>query len=192
MENGKFPFPQLRTVTSANLTLRPLQPRDLPLKVRWYNDPDISKTLILDQPLELEKTCQWFETIKDDSSRIDWLIEDKNSNPIGLISLVGIDADQKSAEIFIVIGEKDCWGKGVMLEAEMAVSRWAFDVLGLEKIWAQARADNIASIITMKKIGFKMNNALTKEQIIKGQKVDVLHFDLPRENFKISIPPIEN
>ncbi len=189
MEN---PSPQLRTVRSANLLLRPLDKAALPLKVQWYNDPDVSKTLILDEPLELEKTLRWFDKIQNDASRIDWLIEDKNSNPIGLISLVGIDADQKSAEIFIVIGEKDCWGKGVMIEAETAVIRWAFDVLGLEKIWAHARADNIASIITMKKIGFKMNNALTKEQIIKGQKVDVLHFDLPRENFKISILPIEN
>lgn len=183
---------EFKTIISDNIVLRLLEPRDLSLKVQWYNDPDISRTLILEEPLELEKTRQWFEKIQHDPSRIDWLIEDKKSNPIGLISLVGIDADQKSAEIFIVIGEKEYWGKGVMLEAEAAVIQLAFDVLRLENIWAQARADNIASIITMKKIGFKMNKALTKEQIIKGQKVDVLHFDLSRENLKISIPPIEN
>lgn len=174
----------LNTIRTGNLVLRPLTKDDLPDKVRWYNDPDISKTLILDEPLELEKTIRWFEKIKNDSSRIDWMIEDKNNHPIGLLSLVGIDRVQKSAEIIIVIGEKDYWGKGVMLEAEAAAIKWAFDVYGLEKIWAQSRADNIASIITMKKIGFKMNKAQTKEQIIKGQKVDILHFDLLPGDFK--------
>ncbi len=173
-----------QTIHSASLFLRPLEKGDLPLKVKWYNDPDISKTLILEEPLELEKTVKWFERIQYDKSRIDWRIENKERNPIGLLSFVGIDTDQKSAEIFIVIGEKEYWGKGVMLEAEVAAMKWGFEVLGLEKIWAHARAENIASIITMKKLGFRINKALTKEQIIKGQKVDILHFDLQREDFK--------
>ena len=177
---------EFQTIYSVNLLIRPLESRDLPLKVNWFNDPDISSTLILDEPLELDKTIRWFEKIKNESSRIDWVIEDKKNHPIGLISLVGIDRVQKSAEIFIVIGEKDYWGKGVMLEAETTAIKWAFDVLSLDKIWAHARADNIASIITMKKLGFMINKALTKEQIIKGQKVDILHFDLLRGDFKLA------
>lgn len=175
--------PKSKTIFSNNIAIRPLESRDLPYKVRWFNDPDISKTLILVEPLELEKTVCWFEKIKDDSSRIDWVIEDKSNCPIGLISLVGIDPGQKSAEIFIVIGEKQYWGKGVMLEAEAALIGWAFENLGLEKIWAQARLDNIASIITMKKLGFVMDKSRTEQKIIRGQNVDVLHFDLSREHF---------
>jgi RimJ/RimL family protein N-acetyltransferase len=45
--------------------------------------------------------------------------------------------------------------------------------------------DNIASAITMKKLGFEINKALTKKQIINGQTVDILRFDLRREEFKV-------
>jgi diamine N-acetyltransferase len=171
-------------IVSENLILRPLEKEELPYKVRWYNDPEVSKTLILSERLELDKTIQWFSGIRNNPSRIDWLIENTNCRPIGLISLVAMDAKQKSAEIYIVIGEKDCWGKGVMLDAETQVIGWAFDVLKLKTIRAEARMDNIASAITMKKLGFEINKALTKKQIINGQTVDILHFDLQRENFK--------
>ena len=183
MENSS---PQLPTIHSASLLLRPLKKGDLPLKVKWFNDPDIAKTLILEEPLELKKTIQWFDKIQGNPTRVDWLIEDKNGGPIGLLSFVGIDKDQKSAEIFIVIGEKEYWGRGVMLEAEAAAINWAFNDFGLEKIWAQARAENIASIITMKKLGFKMDKSLMKTQLVQGQKVDILHFDLLRQDFKFA------
>jgi RimJ/RimL family protein N-acetyltransferase len=171
-------------IVSENLILRPLEKEDLTHKVKWYNDPEVSRTLILSERLELDKTILWFGGIQNNPSRIDWLIENTNSRPIGLISLVGINTEEKSAEIYIVIGEKDYWGRGVMLEAETRVIQWAIDTLGLEKIWAEARIDNIASAITMKKLGFKINKALTKKQTISDQAVDILRFDLKRENFR--------
>jgi RimJ/RimL family protein N-acetyltransferase len=173
-------------IVSEDIILRPLEKEDLPHKVKWYNDPDISKTLILNERLELDKTIQWFNGIRNNSSRVDWLIENTNCRPIGLISLVAMDAEQRSTEIYIVIGEKDYWGRGVMLEAETLVIGWAFDVLKLKTIRAETRMDNIASAITMKKLGFEINKALTKKQIINGQTVDILRFDLQRENFKVS------
>lgn len=170
-------------LTSPHLRLRSMTQADLPLKVRWYNDPEIRQTLILDERLELEKTRQWFEAVRDSASRLDLMIETE-AQPIGQISLVNIDARHQTAEIVLVIGEKAYWGKGVMLEAESLLIRWAFETLGLRKIWAQTRPENIASLITMKKLGFQVEGTLRSEKIIAGRRIDILHLGLLPEDFK--------
>ena len=146
--------------------------------MQWYNDPDIRKTLILDEILELDKTIQWFEAIKDSPSRLDLMIEADASMPIGQISLVNIDHQHKAAEIVLVIGNKEYWGKGVMLEAESLLIGWAFEGMGMEKIWAETRPENIASLITMKKLGFRIEGTLRKEKIIDGKPIDIVHLNL--------------
>ena len=158
--------------------------KDLPDKVRWYNDPEVNKTLFLEEPLEPGKTLEWFDRIKDDDSRIDFVIDAANGKPIGLAGLVNIDRLHQTAEIYCVIGEKDWWGKGVMLEAERLLIKQAFEKMGIEKIRAYAHPSNIASIITMKKLGFKIEGTLRKEKKIHGQRTDVICAGLLKEEFK--------
>ncbi len=38
--------------------IRPLGKDDMELKVKWYNDPAINQTLIIEEPLELEKSLK--------------------------------------------------------------------------------------------------------------------------------------
>jgi RimJ/RimL family protein N-acetyltransferase len=172
------------TITGDRICLRPMAESDLPLKVQWYNDPDIRKTLILDEYLDLDKTIQWFRTNKESDSRMDFMIETEPAKPVGQISLVNIDNHHKSAEIVLVIGDKAYWGKGIMFEAEKLLIQWAFEKMDIKKIWAQTRPENIASLITMKKIGFKIEGTLRKEKMIDNQRIDVVHLGLLPEEFK--------
>jgi RimJ/RimL family protein N-acetyltransferase len=173
-------------ITGENIVLRPLAKADIENRVNWFNDPDVRKTLIINEQFELKKTIQWFEKIQSDDSRLEFAIETLQKVPIGIVGLSGIDQTHKTAEIYIVIGQKEFWGKGVMLEAECLLIHRAFNSLGLEKIWAQARLDNIASIITMKKIGFQVEGTLRNEKIINGQRETILHLGLLRDDFKFS------
>jgi RimJ/RimL family protein N-acetyltransferase len=132
----------------------------------------------------MEKTIRWFEKLQADDSRVEFAIETPGKIPVGIVGLAGIDSAHRTAEIYIVIGQKEFWGKGVMLEAERLLIDWSFNSLGLEKIWAQTRPDNIASLITMKKIGFQVEGTLRNEKIVNGQRTTVLHLGLLREDFK--------
>ena len=170
----------------SQIRLRSMTRNDLPLKVQWYNDPEIRKTLILDENLELDKTTRWFETVEKTDSRLDLMIESDTPKPIGQISLVNIDRKHKTAEIVLVIGDKNYWAKGVMYEAESLLIRWAFEELGLEKIWAQTRPENIASLITMKKLGFQIEGTLRQEKFIDDRRIDIIHLGLLPEEFKPS------
>jgi RimJ/RimL family protein N-acetyltransferase len=173
-------------ITGDHIILRPLIKADIENRVRWFNDPDVRKTLIINEQFELEKTIRWFDKIRPDDSRVEFAIETTEKIPVGVIGLAGIDSTHRTAEIYIVIGQKEFWGKGLMLEAECLLIDWAFNSLGVEKIWAQTRPDNIASLITMKKIGFQIEGTLRNEKIVNGQRTTVLHLGLLREDFKPS------
>jgi len=151
------------TISGADIRLRPLTEGDLPLKVQWYNDPNIRKTLILDETLELEKTVQWFKTVKDSQSRLDLMIETLEGKPIGTTGFVDIDPENQSAEIYIVIGEKDYWARGIMFQAHRLLIEWGFLNLPITQIFGVAKITNVGSIITLKKLGFKQKDGLDKE-----------------------------
>jgi RimJ/RimL family protein N-acetyltransferase len=171
-------------ITGDHIALRPLGKADIENRVRWFNDPDVRKTLIISEQFELDKTIRWFEKIQHDSSRVEFVIETAEKIPVGVAGLAGIDSTHRTAEIYIVIGQKEFWGKGVMLGAECLLIDWAFNSLGLEKIWAEARLENIASVITMKKMGFQVEGTLRGEKLVDGKRIDALRLGLLKNDFK--------
>jgi RimJ/RimL family protein N-acetyltransferase len=172
------------TITGDHIILRPLNKTDIENRVRWFNDPDIRKTLIISEQFELKKTIRWFEKIQHDNSRVEFIMETPQKAPVGVIGLAGIDSTHRTAEIYLVIGQKEFWGKGLMFEAESLLINWAFNYLGLEKIWAEARPENIASLITMKKIGFNVEGTLRSEKVVDGTRIDTLRLGLLKNDFK--------
>lgn len=185
MENWKSKT-ENPVITGDRLRLRPLTEADLPLRVQWYNDPDIRRTLLVDEVFTLEGTRKWFARIQEDASRLDWMIETSAGMSIGLISLLHIDPKNKTAEIIIVIGDRAYWGRGVMAEAEALLIGWAFEKLLLEKIWAVALPGNLASLITMKKLGFVIEGTLRGEAVKDGRRTDLFRLGLLKDEFKNS------
>ena len=170
-------------LTGKTIILRRLAKADLELKIRWYNDPQVNQFLLLPERLVLDKTLKWFDTITQNESRLDLVVENSHSEPIGIGGLVNIDKINRTAESFIVIGETDYWGKGVMFEALELLLTWSFENLNLDKIWALALPTNIASIITMKKLGYQVEGKLREEKYVNGKRVDLLRLGLLRKDF---------
>ena len=171
-------------LTGKTINLRRLEKADLVLKIRWYNDPQVNQFLLLDERLVLDKTLKWFDTISQDQSRADLIIENSDSKPIGITGLVNIDNVNRTAESIIVIGETDYWGQGVMVEALELLLTWSFGKLNLDKIWAIALPTNIASIITMKKLGYQIEGTLREEKYVNGKRIDILLLGLLRKDFQ--------
>lgn len=170
-------------IIGEKIVLRPLEKKDLADKVRWFNDPEINKTLFLDEPLELEKTLKWFAKAKKDDSRMDFVIESKDGESIGMAGLVKISRLHRTAESYCVIGEKKFWGKGVGTEAHKIMFQLGFDKLGLEKIWADINPENTAIIKVCERLGFRQEGLLRKDRVVGRKRVDVLRIGLLREEF---------
>ena len=69
-----------------------------------------------------------------------------DDKPIGLVSLTRIDSIHRNAELHLLIGRKDKWGRGLGTAAMRAMVRHAFDNLNLQRLEVRVLADHPAII----------------------------------------------
>lgn len=170
-------------IISDNIILRPLAKADLQNRVRWFNDPQVRQTLVVTERFELEKTIQWFQRLQSDQSRTEFAIETLDGVVIGITGLLGIEKEHGVAECYCVIGNKDYWGRKLGTEIHSVLIQWAFEKLNLYKIHADIRTNNPAIFRVVEKLGFKIEGILRQEKVIDGQRIDLYHIGLLREEF---------
>ena len=55
--------------------LRPLEERDLELRVEWMNNPRINSTMSFELPITIEGTRKWFEKVSKQTNCYDFCLE---------------------------------------------------------------------------------------------------------------------
>ncbi len=182
------------TITGDHVRLRALAEEDMILKVKWYNDPAVRKTLVIDEVFGVEKTVAWFKTLSANDFRADFLVESLDGVPVGITGLLNIDRKNRTAECYCVIGERSFWGKGLGTEIHSVLFQWGFEFLSIEKIWASIRTNNPAIFRVVEKLGFKVEGTLRKDKVVDGERID-LHligllkdeFTATHQNYSISV-----
>lgn len=153
------------------ISIRKFKKEDIDNKIRWINDSENNEFLHYDLPLEYEKTLKWFMNNKDRMDRFDAVIE-YNAMPVGIIGLLNIDYKNKKAEFYITVGEKDYKGKGIAYKASMELLKYAFNDLGLNKIYLYTETENKIAQKLFEKLGFTREGLLKYDVIIKDKKKD--------------------
>jgi RimJ/RimL family protein N-acetyltransferase len=74
---------------------------------------------------------------------------------IGRAGLFGMTAGGRAAELGIVIGERDCWGRGYGRDAAGALVDFAFARLGLDRVVLFAFPDNARARRAFAAVGFE-------------------------------------
>jgi len=93
---------------------------------------------------------------------------------IGNISLQSINWINRSAELAIVIGEKEYWGKGYATDSLRILIEHGFDKLNLHRIWSGTAATNKGMIIVFEKLGMRQEGTFKDAVFLEGQYVDVV------------------
>jgi UDP-4-amino-4,6-dideoxy-N-acetyl-beta-L-altrosamine N-acetyltransferase len=169
------------------LTYRPLQKKDLELRFKWLNNPETNQFLgsRMRKGTDFEFHQKWFSDYENDKRRKIFIIE-LDEKPIGQVGLTDIDLLDKNACVYIVIGEKDCRGKGIGTESVKFILKYGFEDLKLHKIWLDYHDDNIAGRKCYDKCGF-IEEGRCREQILKGGKyVDEIIMGITEDEYKKS------
>src|ERR1044072_2395961 len=117
------------------IALGPLRRDLVPLYERWINDFDVTLTLSRWSVHTREQEEAWYDRAVKSESVVNFTIYELASmRPIGTSSLFGIDHIERLAEFGILIGEKDCWGKGYGTETARLVLDYGFNALDLHNI----------------------------------------------------------
>jgi len=110
----------------------------------WANDEKIIEFLTIGFfPLSELTERKWLERKLSDTD-ITLAIETKNGIHIGNIGLHNIDWKNRKAELGIMIGNRNYWGKGIASEAEALMIAHGFNI-GMNKITIKALSENIGS-----------------------------------------------
>ena len=148
---------------SDELIIKEINHSDITMEyVEWLNDKEVNQHLesrFIHQDLntvsKFVDSCQ-----KNKQVFLFGIFTIKSMKHIGNIKLGPINKRHKSAEIGIIIGDKNYWGKGFAKQAISVVIQFGFDQLNLKKIVAGCYENNFASKKAFEGSGFKVEGFL--------------------------------
>ncbi|HEU4367470.1 MAG TPA: GNAT family protein [Methylomirabilota bacterium] len=162
---------------SERVRLRPFRRSDLPQVIAWRRDSELRRgALWSDAPFGRREAQRWLRTVSDgaDPSRLTLAVELRESaRLVGLTNFTRVDRRAGTAYFGVLIGEKDCWGKGVARETLMLMLRRGAR-LGLRKVLLEVAGDNPRAISLYRRAGFETEGVLRCQLPRAEGFVDVL------------------
>jgi len=134
-------------IKGKRVTLRGIEREDLLLLQPWSNDPEVQYQLggwhFPSSAVVMER---WFESLQSDELNQRFAIDTEQHGLIGTANLVNINWKDRNAFHGMLLGDKDIRGQGYGTDTVMAIMRYAFEELGLERLDGSVIEYNEASL----------------------------------------------
>lgn len=159
------------------VALVPLAKTDLTQDyLSWLQNPEVTQYLETGRmPMTMEKLLDYYERTTNSEHDMIFAIW-ADGKHVGNITLNGISWIHRTAEVALMIGNKEFWNKGVGTRAIELISEHAFERLNLYKLHAGAYAENMGSIRAFLKAGYHQE-AVLKRQYAFTHSVDNVIFE---------------
>jgi RimJ/RimL family protein N-acetyltransferase len=146
-------------MVGEKVALGPQTKEHMLLHARWVNDFEVaiySGDDLKPTPVELyeagfEKASKEWQTRRQEFT----IYERATMRPIGFAEWRDISAINRTATYGIMIGEKDCWGKGYGTETTRLMLEYAFTVLNLHSVLLTTSGFNERARRTYLRAGFR-------------------------------------
>ena len=135
-------------------------------------------------PLSLAKTEKWFQNQLFDNTKTNFSIIDKKTNEIiGMTGLLDISLQHRRAQFYMTIGNKDHWGKRLPDENIPMVLNYAFNELGLNKVYLYTiNVNNKARHVYLRN-GFQPEGILREHYFCVGKLQDLHVFSVLKSDW---------
>ena len=145
-------------ILGKKVLIRAIEEEDLPTLHRWANDPEIWDLLGgWHFPTSMRDQRRWLENQTVNSLNQRFAVDAPDLGLIGTANLVDIDWKNKNAFHGMMLGDKDIRGKGYGRDTIMAIMRYAFEELGLNRLDGNMIEYNESSIVVyVEKCGWKV------------------------------------
>ncbi len=133
-------------------SLRPLKIEDAPRMLEWLQNDSITHYMnIGGSDSSLETVYSFIESTKDESSTLHRAIVDSNDRYLGTVSLKNIDTIRREAEYAIAM-HPDGIGCSASKVGSELILNYAFNTLGLTRVYLYVRKDNTRAIKFYRKL----------------------------------------
>jgi RimJ/RimL family protein N-acetyltransferase len=171
-------------IIGERVRFRGVERSDIPTFVRWLNDPEVRKGILLHSPISQAWEENWFEKMiqrppDQQVMAIEALVPGEQGGEahwvhIGSIAFDDIDWRNRQAEFGILIGEKQDWNRGYGTDSVCLLVKHGFNTLGLHRIYLHVFETNPRAIRAYEKAGFTHEGKKRQAEIKDGRFIDVL------------------
>lgn len=149
--------------------LRPMTYADTDLIVYWRNQEAVRRNFIYQELFTRESHENWIHTMVETGRVVQMMIcETEGDRPVGSVYLRDIDRKHQKAEYGIFIGGEGARGKGYGTMAARLMIRYAFEEMGLHRLFLRVFAENTQAIRSYEKAGFEREAYLREDVCIDG------------------------
>jgi len=174
-----------KRVPGEKVYLSPISMENIDTFMEWLNDPEVIWfTTFHSQIMSLLQEKEALENLIKGGTSFSILTQD-GDKVIGNCGLFRTNETNRTAEIGIMIGDKDYWGKGYGSEALQLLLKFGFENRNFNSISLHVFSFNERAIACYEKVGFKRQGTC-REAVIRGnRKYDLIYMDiLASEYFK--------
>lgn len=176
-------------MNNKGIKLRPYEESDAEETLKWINDPDIKKAVNRSLPVSYFEHIEWYKKLIQDKSQVMFAIEtEADKKYIGNCGLRNIDVIAHKAEMWIYIGEKDYYGRGIGSEATLKLLHYSFNFLNLNRVYLYAAAYNKKALKLYEKVGFVKEGIFRQDIFMDGEFHDTIWMSILRNEFTSHLP----
>ena len=148
---------------STPVTLELVAPHHADAVQRLAAHPDVVATTNLPEPYPDDGAAQWIEYVQPRHAageEFAFAIMNEGSELVGVTGLVDVTATEAELGFWI---EKPYWNRGYATAAARQTVQFAFEEVGLERVFARPLARNAPSRRVLEKLGFQFQQTETHE-----------------------------
>lgn len=155
----------LRSFTSVDITDE---------YVGWLNDKEVVRFSEQRHHVHTLESCQvYFSSINESDDLFFAIIDQRLGRHIGNVSCI-MDYKNLVADIAILIGVKECWGRGLATEIYRELALFILQEKDFRKVTAGTMSVNRSMLAVLKNAGFETEAVRTRHVLVDGQEVDLI------------------
>ncbi len=168
-------------MVGKKVRLRPIEPEDVPLLLRWINGSAALEWLQRRLPLTRRQEQAWAARAATDPQMPTFIIQTLRGADIGVL---GLQLEAGRGVFGIAIHEPQYWARGFGQDAVEVLVNSAFEVLPLQRIELLVLPDNVRAIRCYEKVGFKREGLLRSYIYSRGKMQDMIVMSILHEEWK--------
>jgi RimJ/RimL family protein N-acetyltransferase len=151
----------------------------------WLNDAETCRGNSHHvRPYSADAARRYVREVADAPDQLVLAIERReDGRHIGNVALQRIHPLHRSAELAILIGERDAWGQGYATEAARLLCDHGFDALNLHRIGCGTYGANAAMRRLAERLGMREEGVRRQAAYKNGAYVDIVEYGALREEY---------
>ncbi|MFD6952904.1 GCN5 family acetyltransferase [Nocardiopsis sp. TSRI0078] len=173
------------TLIGESVRLVPLGPEHTDAYFAASLDGEVRRLTGTHRHLTYAEAKEWCETRAVRTDRLDLaIIAPKDGRYLGELSLYAFSPENESAGYRIALSAIEFTGQGLGREATRLVLEYAFERVGLHRVWLYVYAFNMRAIAVYRSCGFSVEGRLRDSLLWEGRRHDALLMAVFRNGFR--------